>query len=116
MPKEIEEDKRPYVDGSENDNNYGKISNKILESSLQFISVNKKHELPNVLVIYSKRCETDIQDYIFAYTGNYYSDTNETIPMFKNISNGKINDIKNINLVLFCQIILINKRGEIPRK
>lgn len=94
--KEIKEDRRSFENGIEKDNTYGKLSNLIADSSCQFTSVNKEHKFPNVLAIYNNKLGADIQDYISTFTGNFYSDADESLPVFKNISNGKIKELKSI--------------------
>lgn len=88
--KEIHEDNRNYDNGALKDNTYDIISECIHESYGQFLSVNKNHDVPNVLAICSKRHGIDILDYKLTCEGGFKTNDGKFVPAFKKVSEGRI--------------------------
>lgn len=60
-----------YNGNIELDKDEDKVLGLINKACNQFLSVNPKHTVPNVLAIYNKRLGTDILDFKFAFEGKW---------------------------------------------
>ncbi len=92
--KDIREDNRNYDNGGLKDNTYDIVSDCIHESYRQFLSVNKSHNVPNVLAICSKRHGIDFWDYKFTCEGGYKNNEGKFVPALKKVSEGRIKSEK----------------------
>jgi hypothetical protein len=82
------------VGGESKDSTFNRIARQIETASGQFDAVNSNRAVPNVLALVNLDDMSDVRDLDSVLTGNFYAESGEVHPIYKNVSEGKIRRLK----------------------
>jgi hypothetical protein len=73
---------------------FNRLAEHVHRSSKQFAAVNADRKHPNVLVLVNSDRQCGFPDLLAVLTGNFYAESGEVAPIYKNYSEGRIREEK----------------------
>jgi hypothetical protein len=82
------------VGGLRHDPVFNRLAEDIHQAAQQFDAVNHEREVPNVLVFTNSDRQCGFEDLVGVLTGNFYAESGEVEPIYRNVSEGRIREDK----------------------